>query len=75
MRWLDSITDFIHMSLHKPREIVKDREACHSAVHGVTENKTRLSNGTVRNRVRPRSPEEVCQAHPDEVLHLAQPHC
>ena len=63
MRWLDSITDSIDVSLHKLREILKDREAWHSAVHGVAKSRTRLSNGTVRNRVRPGSPEEVCKAH------------
>ena len=44
MSWFDSITDSMDMSLSKLREIVKDREAWHAEVHGVTKSRTQLSD-------------------------------
>ena len=44
MRWLDTITNSVAMNLSKLREIVKDREAWHAAVHEVSKSQTQLSN-------------------------------
>ena len=49
MRWLGGITDSMNVNLSELRELVMDREAWHTVIHGVTKSRTRLSDWTELN--------------------------
>ena len=44
MRWLDGIADLMNVNLSELQELVLDREAWRAPIHGVTKNRTRLSD-------------------------------
>ena len=50
-RWLDSITDSMDRNLSQLQETVKDREAWHTAIHGVAKSQTRLRDSTTKTVV------------------------
>ena len=53
MRWFDSITDSMDMNLGKLWEMVRGREACRGAVHGVTKSQIRLSDQRLESKQKP----------------------
>ena len=63
MRWLDSITDSMDMSLSKLWEIVEDRGAWYATVHGVTKSLIQLSNWTTTTKRLHLIAKEVHQWH------------
>ena len=66
MRWLDDIIDSVDLSLSKLQEIVKDREAWHAAVHGVTKNWCFPTLVLEKTLVNPLASKEIKPVNPKE---------